>query len=219
MALFLPLSYDLVNIEYTMRASDCEVLRRIGTPMYTLCHSLGYRYPLLMSKDCTESFLGNINIEAAMTPFWTYNTGLGGSATSAWGSTNTAVDYEPATNSSDDLVTVSVGNETIAHRNCYLQVEPARQLSKINSVPFMMVTSEASIDTTYDHCVIEYLNQTGGSPEWIKLEDRRIHGNGHFMCLEKNSDEIATIVEQWMETQDKKRTGGGSSNGSWWGWF
>jgi hypothetical protein len=83
----------------------------------------------------------------------------------------------------------------------------------------MMVTSEASIHATYDHCVIEYLNQTGGSPEWIKLEDRRIHGNGHSMYLEKNSDEIATLVEQWMETQDKKRTGSGSSNGSWWGWF
>jgi hypothetical protein len=126
MALFLPLSYDLENIEYTMRASGCEVLRRIGTLVYTLCHSLGYRYPLLMSKDCPESFLGNINIGAAMTPFWTYNTGLGGSATSAWGFTNTAVDCEPATNSSDDLVTVSVGNEIIAHRDCYLQVEPAR---------------------------------------------------------------------------------------------
>lgn len=217
MASFLPLSYDLANTEYVMRKSGCEVLRRIDTPVYTVCHSLGCRQPLLMSNDCPDYFLGNINIEAAMSPFWSYNTGLGGSSTSAWGLTNTPVDYEPAVNSSDELTTVSVGNETLAHRNCILQTEPAYQLPKINSVPFMMITSEASVHATYDHCLIEYLNQTGGSPEWIKLADRNINGNGHFMYLENNNLDIAAIVEDWMDTQDDERNGGGDEdNCSWW---
>lgn len=204
MASFLPLSYDLANTEYVMRASGCEVLRQIDTPVYTICHSLGCRQPLLLTNDCPEYFLGNINIEAAMTPFWSYNVGLGGSATSPWGFTNTPVDYDPPVTDPSELVVVSVGNETLAHRNCYLQAEPARQLPKINSVPFVMITSEASIHATYDFCVIDYLNQTGGSPDWIQLADIGIHGNGHFMYLELNNLEIAAVVENWIQEQESK---------------
>jgi hypothetical protein len=43
MASFIPISYDLANTEYVMRASGCEVLRQIGTPVYTICHSLDCR--------------------------------------------------------------------------------------------------------------------------------------------------------------------------------
>ncbi|KAH8662473.1 Alpha/Beta hydrolase protein [Xylariales sp. PMI_506] len=204
MASFLPISFDLANTEYVMRASGCEVLRQIGTPVYTLCHSLGCRQPLLISNDCPERFLGNINIEAAMTPFWEYNVGLGGIATSPWGFTNTPVTYDPPVADASELVVVAYGNDTLAKRNCYMQAEPARQLPKINSVPFMMITSEASVHATYDYCVIDYLKQTGGDPDWIQLADLGIHGNGHFMHLELNNLEIAAVVEDWIEKQESK---------------
>lgn len=94
---------------------------------------------------------------------------------------------------------MSVGNETLAKRNCYLQKEPARQLPNIASVPYLMVTSEASVHITYDHCIVDYLTQVGGKPDWIKLADIGIKGNAHFMHIEKNNLEIAAVVKDWIE--------------------
>lgn len=93
---------------------------------------------------------------------------------------------------------MSVGNETLGLRNCYRQQEPARQLPKIASVPYLMITSEASVHITYDHCIVDYMKQVGGDPDWIKLGDIGIEGNGHFMHVEKNNLEIAAVVEGWI---------------------
>jgi hypothetical protein len=65
-----------------------------------------------------------------------------------------------------------------------------------------MITGEASPHITYDHCIINYLEQAGVRPEWIKLGDVGIHGNGHFSYLEKNSLEIAALVDRWMSSRD-----------------
>jgi hypothetical protein len=32
----------------------------------------------------------------------------------------------------------------------------------------------------------------------IKLGDAGIHGNGHMMMLEKNSDDIARVMREWL---------------------
>ncbi len=34
---------------------------------------------------------------------------------------------------------------------------------------------------------------------FIRLEDIGIRGNGHMMMLEKNSDEIAGVIEGWLK--------------------
>ncbi len=202
---FLPLSSNLAAAELAMRASGCELLELIGAKSYLISHSLGSRAPILLTNDCPQYIAGNINLEAAMTPFVNYNTGLGNVPSTPWGFTTTHVDYDPPISNASELQTVSVGNETIGHRNCFLQVEPARQLPKINSVPFLMLTSEASVHITYDHCTIEYLNQTGGNPEWIKLADIGIHGNGHFMHQELNNiAEIVPIVEKWIQAKESQ---------------
>lgn len=83
-----------------------------------------------------------------------------------------------------------------------MQEEPARKLPNIAKVPYLMLTSEASVHVTYDHCLINYLKQVGANPEWIKLADIGIKGNGHFMHLEKNNDEIAAVVLHWMREKE-----------------
>jgi len=34
---------------------------------------------------------------------------------------------------------------------------------------------------------------------FIRLADIGIHGNGHMMMMEKNSDQIAKVIVDWME--------------------
>ncbi|KAG5810176.1 hypothetical protein H9Q74_005362 [Fusarium xylarioides] len=185
--------------ENALRAGGCELLSLLGEKAFLISHSLGSRNPLLLSNDCPEYIAGSINLEAATSPFWSYAEGLGGFAGSPWGLTNTPVTYDPPVSDPSELESKSVGEETLAHRNCHLQVEPARKLPQINKVPYLLLTGEASFHITYNHCVIDFLKQAGGKPEWIKLADWGIKGNGHFLHVEKNNMQIAGIVDAWIQ--------------------
>jgi pimeloyl-ACP methyl ester carboxylesterase len=81
---------------------------------------------------------------------------------------------------------------------CWLQKEPARQLSTLQKAPIVIVTGEASFHAPYEHCTIRYLEQGGVHPTWMDLGRQGVHGNGHMMMLEKNSDQIADLIVQWL---------------------
>ena len=36
---------------------------------------------------------------------------------------------------------------------------------------------------------------------FVKLADIGLHGNGHMMMMEKNSDAIAQVIVEWLEKQ------------------
>jgi pimeloyl-ACP methyl ester carboxylesterase len=81
---------------------------------------------------------------------------------------------------------------------CWQQAEPARKLPKLAGIPIAIVMSEASYHASYDHCTAKYLTQAGVANTFIKLTDRGIHGNGHMMMLEKDSDDIAGVMREWL---------------------
>jgi len=82
---------------------------------------------------------------------------------------------------------------------CWSQAEPARKLVNLQSVPILIVTSEASYHAPYDHCTVRYLAQAGVKSTFIRLPDVGVHGNGHMMMLEKNSDDIAKVMADWLD--------------------
>lgn len=82
---------------------------------------------------------------------------------------------------------------------CWKQAEPARQLVNLKKMPIAVVTSEASYHAPYDHCTVKFLQQAGVKPTWLKLADMGIHGNSHNMMQEKNSNDIAEAIFQWLE--------------------
>jgi hypothetical protein len=223
----IPWTNSFVLQEMAMRAGGCELLRLLGTPAFLIAHSLGSFYPVLLSNDCPEFVRGSVNLEPATTPFWRYNIGsLGGVPQSPWGLTFSPLSYEPPVNNASgrshfvrlweppapttmqrlpthtlpkiELSVGSVGNDTLTHRNCYQQVEPVRQLPNVSSVPYLGITSEGFTHKTFAHCIKGYLEQVGGNPEWVYLEDVGIRGNSHFMHLELNNLEIAKFVEKWI---------------------
>ncbi|KDN60027.1 hypothetical protein CSUB01_12186 [Colletotrichum sublineola] len=195
----IPLSTSWVPQELALRASGCELLSLLGEKAYLVSHSIGARTPILLSNDCPQHIAGNINLEGTTVPFWSFESRA---AANPWGLTNTPIDYDPPVAGAEELEIEVFGNDTPALRSCYRQKEPVRKLPKIASVPYLMVTAEASVHATYDHCTVDYLRQIGGEPDWIKLVDRGIHGNGHFMHLEKNNWEIAEVVSEWIRGKD-----------------
>jgi pimeloyl-ACP methyl ester carboxylesterase len=82
---------------------------------------------------------------------------------------------------------------------CWRQREPAKELTKLKTIPVLIVASEASYHASYDHCTAQYLAQAGVKNTFIRLADRGIKGNGHMMMLEKNNREIAALMAGWLE--------------------
>src|SRR5580704_9735451 len=81
---------------------------------------------------------------------------------------------------------------------CWLQKAPARQLPNLQRMPISIVSGEASFYAAYGHCLVKYLEQAGVHPTFFNLGAMGIHGNGHMMMLEKNSDQIADVMEKWV---------------------
>jgi pimeloyl-ACP methyl ester carboxylesterase len=82
---------------------------------------------------------------------------------------------------------------------CWSQAEPARKLVNLQNTPILVVTSEASYHAPYDHCTVRYLTQAGVKSTFVRLPEVGIHGNGHMMMLEKNSDAIAKVLADWLD--------------------
>ena len=46
-----------------------------------------------------------------------------------------------------------------------------------------------------NHAMVDFLVQAGCEVEHLRLEDKGVHGNGHALQLESNSDEVAAVIE------------------------
>ncbi len=73
--------------------------------------------------------------------------------------------------------------------------------STSSRIPTVLVTAEASFHASYDHCTVAYLRQAGVDATHLRLADHGIRGNGHMMMLEKNSDEVAAAIDEWLTRQ------------------
>ena len=47
----------------------------------------------------------------------------------------------------------------------------------------------------------EALITSGVTAEWIGLPERGIKGNTHMLMMDRNSDQIAAIVQDWFAKQ------------------
>jgi pimeloyl-ACP methyl ester carboxylesterase len=82
---------------------------------------------------------------------------------------------------------------------CYVQKEPAHKLINLEKIPVVYLSSEGGYHRESDPCLAKWLNQAGVHTQFVRLEDVGIHGNGHEMMLEKNSDDIAKFIGNWID--------------------
>ena len=117
-----------------------------------------------------------------------------------WGVTDVPMHYDPPTSGPAELQSVRQEKpEGPGLGLCWRQKEPARKLTNLEKIPILIVSSEASYHSVYDHCDAEWLNQAGAKATRLRLEDAGLHGNGHMMMLEKNNFEIAKLLDRWMQ--------------------
>jgi pimeloyl-ACP methyl ester carboxylesterase len=132
-----------------------------------------------------------------------------GARTRTWGLTAIPITYAPPAKDASELTferQEQADGPDLAR--CWLQKEPARQLPNLQKLPIAIVTGEASFHGPYEHCVVKFLEQAGVHPTWLNLGAMGIHGNGHMMMLEKNSDQIADVIEKWVRKALAEKTAG-----------
>jgi len=117
-----------------------------------------------------------------------------------YGLTNIPLAYLPAVTPESPLRFVQQEKpERPDLARCWHQMEPARKLVAVGDRPILVLEAEASFYAGYNHCNVEYLEQAGVHTTFIRLADIGIRGNGHMMMMEKNSDQIAQVIVDWLE--------------------
>jgi pimeloyl-ACP methyl ester carboxylesterase len=189
----------------TVQSAGAQLLDLIATPTWVLGHSQGGLMPLLIADARPGLTKGLILLEPTGPPF--QEAVFSSSSARKWGLTDIPMEYSPlVTDPTLELVkeVVQPANSTTNNATvpCVLQAKtPApRQLPNLAPLPILALTSEASYHAPYDYCTVAFLKQAGCSKtKHLELPKVGIHGNGHMMFMEKNSDEIWKLVYQWMK--------------------
>ncbi|MCJ2018211.1 alpha/beta hydrolase [Methylobacterium sp. E-065] len=116
-----------------------------------------------------------------------------------YGITRVPLHFEPPVSAPTDITVVQAETAVAPDKiRCWLQAEPVHTLPNLARVPAVIVTAEASFRATMDDCTAAFLTQAGAKPDRLVLADHGIHGNGHMMMLEANSDAVADAIIGWI---------------------
>jgi pimeloyl-ACP methyl ester carboxylesterase len=192
---------SLEETEKANQAAGAALLDKIG-PAILITHSQAGYFSWLIADARPRLVKGNIAIEPPGPPIENvlFATGKG----RAWGLTNIPITYDPPLSDPNDLAVVKEDKADGPDLSiCWMQKPPARQLVNLKGIPTVILVSEASYHAVFDHCTAKWMNQAGVKTDFIRLEDRGIRGNGHMVMIEKNSLEIAKLLDDWMQQNVK----------------
>ena len=167
-------------------------------PAIILTHSQSGPVGWLIADARPQLVKGIIAVEPGGPPF--EGTIISTGKARAWGLTDIPLHYDPPVKDPSELVVVrDTQAEGLEFFVCWTQQAPARQLVHLHHIPAVVIAGEASYHQLFDHCTVKYLNQAGVKTEYVRLQDKGIHGNGHMMMIEKNNLEIARLVDDWVQ--------------------
>lgn len=186
--------------EIMMRAAGVALLERIG-PSILIAHSQGAVCAWSIADARRDLVRGIVALEPTGPPFKD-PVSRPGAEDRLYGLTSIPLAYDPPVTPESPLVfeqqAAPDGPDLDA---CWLQAGTPRQLVNLAGLKVVVVTGEASYHAAYDHCTVGYLREAGVDAALVHLPSVGIHGNGHMLMLEKNSDDIAAYLSSWMTEQ------------------
>ena len=188
-------------VQSITQAAGAALLDVIG-PSIIITHSQAGPLGFLITDARPRSVKALISLEPQGPPFQDRVITTSTAITRPYGLTAIPITYSPPVrNPATDLRQMTVPPAGSDLSDCILQVPPARQLPNLSKVPQLIVTSEASFHAVYDYCTVKYLRQAGVMVDFFNLSQSGIHGNAHFVFLERNNLAIAAEVEHWIRTK------------------
>ena len=178
-----------------VQAAGAALLDRIG-PAIVLTHSQSVQFGWLIADARPGLVKALLAIEPATFPTVAPDGGMA----PAFGITGVPITYAPAVTDSAQLLRVAQSSPDRPDLlRCWTQGGTPRQLPTLKGIPIAIVIAQASRFAQTGHCVSQYLTHAGVPNDFIRLESVGILGNAHMMMLEKNSDEIARFLVDWLD--------------------
>jgi pimeloyl-ACP methyl ester carboxylesterase len=182
--------------EKLVEHAAAALLDKIG-PAIVLTHSQSGPFGWLIADARPKLVKAIVAVEPAGPPF--QNMVIGTDKARAWGVTDIPITYDPPiTDPSQLQIEQQAKPDKPDLAQCWQQKSPVHSLANLRSIPVMLLTSEASYHAVYDHCTAHYLTQAGVNTDFVRLEQRGIHGNAHMMMLENNNLQIAKLITSWL---------------------
>ncbi len=173
-----PLPADLAASQ-TMDADRTAVLLdRIG-PAVLVTHSASGPDGWLIADRRPHLLRAIAAIEPMGPPFAT----IPNIGPMSWGPSAAPLRFEPPVTDPDALRTAPAGQH---------------QLPALRGLPILIVTAEASAFAAASPPTLAFLNAAGASAELLQLADHGVHGNGHGLIYELNSDAALKPVLKWI---------------------
>ena len=197
------LSDGLVQ-QSAVQAAGAALLDRVAKPVILVAHSQGGLMPWLIADARPHLVHAIVAIEPTGPPF--HEAVFSNTSDRAYGLTDIPLTYAPPViDPATDLVRQTISPELPGNASCILQAdEHPKQLVNLKNIPVAVVTAEASYHVPYDWCTVKYLRQAGVQTDHLYLPEQGIHGNGHMLFLEKNSDRIAELLKDWIERGSRR---------------
>ncbi|HEY4360149.1 MAG TPA: alpha/beta hydrolase [Bryobacteraceae bacterium] len=184
-----------------IQVAGSALLDKIG-PAIVVTHSQAGPFGWLLADSRPALVKGIVAIEPTGPPFQNEVTAT--DAARPWGLTDIPLTYDPPAPGPTDLKKVrEAQTDAPGHATCWKQADPPRKLPHLANIPIFIVTTESSYHAYYDHCTVNYLTQAGVKSTYLRLEQQGIHGNGHMVMLEKNSDQVAAVLQKWISANVK----------------
>jgi len=197
-----------VRSEEMVRKATAVLLDRIG-PAILLTHSQSGPYGWAIADERPGKVKAIVTVEPNGPPF--VDIDFVGAPdwykvlrpARVFGLTWTPIRFDPAITKPDELKpAVQPRPERPGAIACHLQAsDPPRKVPTLSAVPVAVVTGEASFRAGVDHCTVRFLEQAGVRTSHLRLEEHGQRGNGHMMMLEKNSRQIARVIDGWLSAQ------------------
>ena len=180
------------------RRAGVELLERIG-PAILLTHSAGGPPGWLIADARPDLVKAIVAVEPLGPPFEAISGPL------PYGITHAPLAFDPPLGQEEQLQAMAMPSPGTGLVPYKIQQEPARKLPSLAQMPIVVITAEASWMAADNHAIVHFLAQAGANVEHLRLQDVGIHGNGHAMQLEKNSNDVAGAISRWLHGQSLTR--------------
>jgi pimeloyl-ACP methyl ester carboxylesterase len=179
-AAYGPMPADLAFSQELDATRLAALLDRIG-PAIIVTHSASGPDGWLLADRRPELVAAIVAIEPMGPPFG-YTPGIG---TLTWGLTAAPLKFTPPHATPADLEAAA---------------PVTRRVPSLAALPIALVTGGTSAFAAFAPEIEDFLANAGAQVDHLHMPDFGIHGNGHGMIYEKNSDEVLSTVRAWLRT-------------------
>ena len=155
-----------------------DLLDRIG-PAIVFTHSASGSDGWLLAEARPGAVAAIVSVEPMGPPFGT-TPGIG---TLSWGLTAAPITYDPPRATAEEARSADPSTLRI----------PA-----LCDLPVAVVAGETSSQAAYAPEMVRFLRTAGAAADLLHLPELGIHGNGHGLIYEKNSDQALQPVLRWL---------------------